>query len=234
MRVEDILYKAYGIAVDRKDPIAGCTLGELGGGAVWEYLQERYMSRILEHAAAERTAYRRYIEKLDLPAQRIGVMNFVGRGVTQRCLTKILGKELTGLYFAMEYDIDHILGANYGDVAVSWYPEAFSAHTGKRKLAEQMLLGETVFSAPHGAVIAFSEDGRALYEPTCRTRGAFILECQKGIAEYFEDTLRLGNGLDGLEDTVEMADKIFGLLSDDRFMLSERMKRALQFEDRFQ
>lgn len=232
--VKDMLEKAYGIAVDNKDPIAGYTLGELGSAVVWEHLRKEYMSRILEHAADERAAYHKYIEKLDLPDQKIGMMNFVGRGVTQRCLTKVIEKDLLGFYFAMEYDAEHILGGVRKDIAVSWYPEDFSSHTSKRKLAEQMLLGETVFSAPHGAVIAFSDEGKPLYESTTHVRGELIRACHEGIVEYFEDAVQLGNGLDGLEDTVEMADAIFGLLCDDRFMLSERIKAAFQFEDRFQ
>ena len=232
--VKDMLEKVYGIAADNVDPVAGHTLGELGADAVWEHLQKEYLPRILEHAANERAAYHKYIEKLDLPDQKIGMMNFVGRGVTQRCLTKIMGKDLFGFYFAMEYDAEHILGEARKDIAISWYPEFLSPHTSKRKLAEQMLLGETVFSAPHGAVLAFSEEGKPLYEPTSHVRGDFIRACQEGIIEYFEDAIRFGSGLNGLNDTVETADAIFGLLCDDRFMLSERIREAFQFEDRFQ
>ena len=81
---------------------------------------------------------------------------------------------------------------------------------------------------------AFSGEGKPLYEPTSHVRGDFIRACQEGIIEYFEDAIRLGSGLNGLDDTVETADAIFGLLCDDRFMLSERIREAFQFEDRFQ
>lgn len=234
MCVKDMLNKVYGISADSLDPIAGHTLGELGSAAVWEHLQKEYMGVILQHAVEERASYKKYIEKLDLKAQRIGMMNFVGRGVTQRCLTKIMGKDLTGFYFAMEYGADNILGETGKELAVSWYSEPFSTHTSKQKLAEQMLLGETVFSAPHGAVVAFSEQGEPLYEPTSQIRGDFVKACQNGIMEYFEDIIQLEKGLDQLNNTVEMADAIFGLLRDSRFMISKSIEETIQFEDRFQ
>lgn len=108
-----------------------------------------------------------------------------------------------------------------------------STHTGRRKLAEQLLLGETVFSAPHGAVLAFSDSGEPVYEGTTEARAALVQACHRGISAYLEDILTLNGGLRGLENTVDTADALFGLLCDGRFHLSDEIRSGFRFEDRF-
>lgn len=232
MSFGEMLEKAYGLPVDSKESAAGGTLGELGIERVWKLLENDYLEQILNHAAIERERYLRYIDSLKIYGERIGMMNFVGRGVTQRCLQSILGQKLDGYYFALEYDSGQILDAE--TKAFTWYPELLSTHTGRRKLSEQLLLGETVFSAPHGAVVAFSESGDPIYEKTSESRAALVTACQEGITEYLEDILQLNGGLEGLQATVDMADRMFGLLCDGRFLLSDEIKMGFHFEDLFQ
>lgn len=231
MALGEMLERVCGLAADSGDEAAPRTPGQLGSGAAWEHLRRRYLPRILERAAEERARYLRYIRSLGLDGARVGMMNFVGRGITQRCLQSLLGRPLTGFYFALEYDSLRILE---GSEAAAWYPERISTHTGRRKLAEQFLLGETVFSAPRGAVLAFSEDGEPLYEETTKERAALVESCHRGILAYLEDILALNGGLEGLENTVDTADAIFGLLCDRRFRLSREIREGFRFEDRFQ
>lgn len=232
MRFGDILEKAYGISADADDPVINDTLLQLGNEQAWDRIQARYMDRILAKAAEERSAYLSYVGSLGLSASKIGMMNFVGRGVTQKCLQHILEREIIGFYFALEYDAKGILGKE--TIAQSWYSEPLSTHTGKSKLAEQLLLGETVFSAPHGAVLGFSKNGEPIYEPTSKERARLIEACHRGIEEYFEDVLLLDGGFNNLRDSVNTADHIFGLLRDSRFVFSESIRNGFQFEDRFQ
>lgn len=231
MALGEMLERVCGLAADGDDEAAAHTVGQLGPGAAWEHLRSRYLPRILDRAAEERTRYLRYIRSLELDGARTGMMNFVGRGVTQRCLQALLGRPLTGFYFALEYDSARILE---GSEAAAWYPEMISTHTGRRKLAEQLLLGETVFSAPQGAVLVFSEDGEPVYEETTKERAALVESCHRGILAYLEDILALNGGLEGLEYTVDTADAIFGLLCDGRFRLSDEIRESFRFEDRFQ
>lgn len=231
MPLEDLLEQIYGQAVATDDPFAKRTVGELGSEAAWEHLRCRYLPQILERAKWERARYLRYIDSLDLAGERIGMMNFVGRGVTQKCLHSILKRDLIGFYFALEYDSNQILN---GSAAISWYPELLSTHTGRRKLAEQLLLGETVFSAPVGSVLDFSDGGEPIYEKTTKERAALVCRCHTGIHEYLDDVLALRGGLQGLEDTVDTVDEMFGLLVDRRFRLSSETRSGFQFEDRFQ
>ena len=230
MRFGEMLGKIFGLASGRTAPAADCTLGELGWEEAWKRLERGYLRQILDRAAEERERYLRYIGSLGLSGERIGMMNFVGRGVTQRCLQSILGKGLTGFYFALECDSAHIL--NSGE-ALSWYPERLSTHTGRRKLAEQLLLGETVFSAPCGAVVNFSKSGDPVYEETAKERAALVQGCHRGILEYLEDVLTVNGGLEGFAEAVDAADGIFGLLPDGRFRLSGEIRAGFRFEDRF-
>jgi len=232
MDIGGMLEKAYGVAANKEDPLASRTLGELGSHKAWNHLREHYLDRILERAAVERTRYLQYIKTFGLTDEKLGMMNFVGRGVTQRCLQNVLERELTGFYFALEYDAAYILDQEYS--ARSWYPKPISPHVGQSRLAEQLLLGETVFSAPHGAVVAFSDDETPIYEPTKPERAVLVAACHHGIEAYMEDILQMEPDLEGLENTVDLADAIFGLLCDGRFLLSEEIKAGLTFEDRFQ
>lgn len=232
MSFGEMLEKAYGLAANPKERLAGGTLSELGIERVWKILQNDYLEQILNHAAMERERYLRYINSLKISGEQIGMMNFVGRGVTQRCLQAILGQKLNGYYFALEYDSSQILDAE--TKAFTWYPELLSTHIGRRKLSEQLLLGETVFSAPHGAVAAFTESGEPIYEKTSESRAALVTACQEGIIEYLEDILQLNGGLEGLQANVDMADRMFGLLCDGRFLLSDEIKTSFHFEDLFQ
>lgn len=232
MSFEAMLEKAFGISADEDDPMANDCLTQWSGERVWNQLQVRYLDRILTKAAEERSAYLSYIDSLGITASRIGMMNFVGRGVTQKCLQRILEREITGFYFAVEYDTESVSGKE--TITRSWYADPLSTHTGKSKLAEQLLLGETVFSAPQGAVLAFEEGGRPVYEPTSEKRAGLIEACHQGIEEYFEDFLLLNAGLHDVRHSADAADEIFGLLRDSRFAFSDSIQEGLQFEDRFQ
>lgn len=231
MSLGDLLARIYGVADTEDDDEARRSVADIGIESTWEYLCRRYLPHILEHSATERERYLRYMNSFDLCEERIGMMNFVGRGVTQKCLQSILERNLIGFYTALEYDSNHILDKC---AAVSWYPELLSTHTGKRKLAEQLLLGETVFSAPVGALMAFSDKGEPVYEKTTKGRAAFVLACHAGIAKYLDDILTLRGGLQGLENTVDTVDTVFGLLCDGRFRFSDEIRNGFQFEDRFQ
>lgn len=230
MRIGEMLEKVYGIAGDL-EPMAEYTVGELGTEKSWMCVQ-RHMKHILEHAALERTGYQRYIATQISHCSNPGMMNFVGRGVTQRCLQNILGQKLSGFYFALEYDAAYILGEKAS--VFSWYPEPLSTHTGKSALAEQLLLGETIFSAPCGAVVSFSDSGKPIYEQTKRERVELINACHRGIEAYVGDILQIRGNIDGLADTVNLADAIFGLLGHGPFVPSRDIKVGLQEEDRFQ
>lgn len=230
MKVGETLEKVYGIA-GGLEPMAEYTLGELGAGKSWICIQ-RHMQRILEQAALERAGYQRYIDAQMIHCGNLGMMNFVGRGVTQRCLQNIFERELNGFYFALEYDAASILGEKAS--AFSWYSEPCSTHVGKSGLAEQMLLGEIIFSAPCGALVSFSNDGEPIYEQTKPERINLINACHQGIKTYVEDIQQIYGSMDGLADTAELADSIFGLLGNGPFILSRDIRAGLQAEDRFQ
>lgn len=77
-----LLERTYGVRAAGDDVAADRLVGELGQEAAWEHLRRQYLPQILDHAAVERARYLRYIDSLELSEEKLGMMNFVGRGVT--------------------------------------------------------------------------------------------------------------------------------------------------------
>lgn len=233
MNLQNILEKVFGVTCDEQDSRKYETIGELGIEQVWNHINKLYMDKILGHAEIERARYLSYIQSLGILSNKIGMMNFVGRGLTQRCLQIIMEHDIVGLYFALEYDADELLNREKNNV-LSWYTERISQHTCRIKLGEQLLQGETVFSAPHGAVVAFSDSGEPVYEQTLDSRVKLIEACHEGILQYIDDALYMENDIKIFSENIDMIDALFGMLTDERFIFSDEIKESFVFEDRYQ
>lgn len=232
MNIKDILEKAFGISCREKDSRKNDTIGKYGINGVWKHIKEIYLNEILQQAKIERERYLRYIQSTGVLSHRTGMMNFVGRGLTQKCLQDIMECDIWGFYFALEYDAAEILREK--DRALSWYKERIEPHMGRMKLGEQLLQGETIFSAPHGAVIAFSDSGEVVCEQTLEARGRLIEMCQEGVLQYISDALDMEKDFELFSQNINLADAIFGMLTDGRFLLSDEIKEGIVFEDRYQ
>lgn len=232
MSIEDILEKAFGIACREQDSRKDDTIGKCGISEIWKYMKEFYLEDILRQAKIERERYLQYIQSTGALSHKTGMMNFVGRGLTQRCLQNIMECDILGFYFALEYDADEILREK--DRALSWYKERIEPHTGRMKLGEQLLYGETIFSAPHGALITFSDAGEAIYEQTSEPRGKLIEMCHKGILQYIDDALYIEKDFRMFSQNINLVDAIFGMFTDGRFCFSDEIQEGIVFEDRYQ
>lgn len=227
VKYERILKKGFGIQIDQDDSYLGSTLYEVGKEVLFRHTVERYASRILENAERERANYFKYLEKLHLQGQ-LGFVNFVCRGVTQYCITKMTKKRIKGFYFASEEDIldiyPHIEDIFY------LYGENLSTHTSKLNLVTKYLYGETILSAPNGQLICFSEEGLPIYEER-RRNFAKIRDCHKGIEQYMEDMLEIMPDLNELLFSNEQIDQIWGAFDLKNVILSQDVREVFCFED---
>lgn len=232
LKLEEMLEKVFGIRALEQDRLKGLTVAGIGKEAALKHVTSVYADRILEEAEEERKQYLKYIvDECGLKRdERIGMMNFVGRGVTQRCLSSLLEQDVTGFYFALEYDAEDILKDN--DRAYAWYPDKMSTHTARSNIFIKYLFGEAAFSAPHGQLQRFDKTG-PVFEADQKERAEQLLECHAGIRQYWSDMMDLLPDGRELMDSVETADEILGLLGNGRFRWSDEVMGFFQLQDSY-
>lgn len=227
--LKELLQKAFGIVCDEDDSCRDERVGDMGKDMVVCHVLKRYQDRILKKAAHEREQYHQYIGRMGMNHyKRVGMMNFVGRGVTQKCLSKIVeGTELVGLYFALEYEADEILE---GETALSWYPQRMSTHTATDNLFINYLFGEMVFTAPHGQFMGFDEAGNPVFAQENADYEGLRL-CHEGIRSYIEDMLELFPKVDEIAINSGFADELLGMLDRERIIFNREMLKYFAFQD---
>ena len=96
---------AFNVHADSDDRLALKKCHEVDPEALVRHIVTRYGERILGNARTERHAYGKYLRTLGLrDRDRLGCVNFVGRGITQRMVSRILKRDLEGFYFAKEVE----------------------------------------------------------------------------------------------------------------------------------
>lgn len=218
---EDLIENTFAVLCDKEDEYRGMRIGDIGKDRILSHIKERYMYTILQNALSEREKYCRYLQETQIAAyKRLGLMNFVGRGVTQKCLSKIIdGADLVGLYFALEYDADDIL--QEGDEAFSWYLQKMSTHTATDNVFINYLRGERVFSAPHGSLVSFDEMGKPIFKQNVGESYEGLLRVHKGIKEYVEDMQGVFTEIDEIMISSQFADCLLGMLDREKIKLHE-------------
>lgn len=227
VKYEKILEKAFGIKIDADDKYMGCALYEVDKEKLFRHTIERYSKRIFKNAEQERINYFKYLETLQLGKQ-IGFVNFVCRGVTQYCMSKMMKKRMKGFYFASEEDIVDIY-PHMEDISCL-YGEYLSTHTSRLNLVIKYLYGETIFSSPNGQLIRFSEVGTPIYAE--RSEGfTEIHDCHMGIEQYIADMMNIISNVSETTFSNEMVDQILGIFDLENVILSEKVKKVFSFED---
>ncbi|MCM1302700.1 MAG: haloacid dehalogenase [Lachnospiraceae bacterium] len=227
VKYEKILEKAFGVGADANDIYLGKMLYEAGKEELFHHTVERYGQRILENAKQERINYFKYLETLQL-GESLGFVNFVCRGVTQYCTSKMIKKRIKGFYFASEEDIYHIY-PHMEDI-FCLYGENVSTHTSRLNIVIKYLYGETIVSAPDGQLICFSEEGKPIYEPRSKSF-ARIRECHNGVEKYIDDMIKIIPDLSDPIFSNELIDRIWGMFGTENVILSQEVKETFSFED---
>lgn len=227
VKYEQLLDKAFGISIDNKDNYYGKLLYEIGKEKLFRHTVEHYGTKILKNAAEERKNYLTYIDKLSL-GLNVGFVNFVCRGVTQYCISKIIKQRMKGFYFAAEEDLLDIYP--WKEDIFCLYEGLVSTHTSKWNLIIKYLFGEVVLTAPEGQLIYFEKDEIPVYE---KRKSSFeeIKKCHQGIEQYVEDIMNIIPNIALGTFSLEMIDKIFGVFGLENVILSEEVINAFQFED---
>ncbi len=230
--VAETLKGAFGVSEEKlgnEGKLLKVMLSELDDSEYYRIFTEDYYEAIIESASALRKRYIKYIDRLNVSKDgSIGMMNFVGRGVTQNRLQRLLGRELTGVYFGKEHEIEEFLKE---DTCLSWYTEPMSTHTSRKNLFINYLQGEAIFSSDVGTLMDFTDDGAPVFAHTSEGRVQLMKACHMGILQYIEDLKKLGVELVDFQPSVSFVDNTFGLLTKLEVQFSDEICTNFEFED---
>lgn len=229
--IGDILQIAFGVCPDKDDTFLGNSFFEVSKDQVIKHIIMNYSEQIFENSAKERDNYNRYIASLGiLEDNKIGCVNYVGRGVTQRCISKIIGKDLYGYYFATQNEMLEVLSSQ--DNIFALYGKFANLYTERSSIISKCLFGEVVLSAPDEQLIKFTETGEPLFQ---RGRGkrnySPIDDCHQGITKYVDDLINIDINLMQRSFNIDIIDRLYDLFSSNDCILSEEVKSSFVFND---
>jgi predicted HAD superfamily hydrolase len=196
-----------------------------------DHILEHYSDAILENSALEREEYIKYFNTCDIKSnEKIGVVNFVGKGVTQYFLNKLFpGNKFYFYYFATEIDIKQKkLDFN---MIHSLYGNYLSQYTSKNVLARHYSMAESVFSAPTEQFVRF-RNGIPEYLLPKRFDFSEMIQCHLGIESFFDDILKIDSNVFTRTYDAQTMEYLFGLLFNTKyFIVPDKIKKAFSVTD---
>ena len=187
---------------------------------------DAWKTAVLQRAKKLRADYKKYIKKLSLREQDIGVFDFVAKGTTQFYLRRLLPQHLKGLYFLRlepEYMKDKHL-----DI------ESFFSDEEKETsiIYQYYYVLETVLTSPYPSVKEFCDGGIPVFESETRNKESldFVHDAQRGIEAYFADYMNLISDSEKVQN--KKLDEAMLSLVDKLFILDEKFL-SLVVEDPF-
>lgn len=231
LKINQLLLHAFGVHVEPDDLTAEKYYYDLSEEDFFNYILKKYQDMILANACQERIHYLKYIDSLNInETDKIGVVNFVSRGVTQYFLEKIIDRELIGYYFAAEYDVENILGSVQR--FYSFYPEIVSPFSGETNFTAKYLFGEVVFSSPDEQFIKFDDNNTPVFDSGISEREfSLIQECHRGIEQYIDDIMETDKNLLQRSFNIEMIDEFYGMLSNKNYICADEIKKMFVLYD---
>jgi HAD superfamily hydrolase (TIGR01549 family) len=227
--LRELLYRAFGVEGDKEDTNLDLCCFEWEDDQIITYLIETYGNTILSHAEEERIRYLNYVDSLHLQnAANLFCVNFVGRGATQFFISKLLGREITGFYFALE---SFQKESYFIDIPARGLYDSYSGDITRSFLLKHFLFGEVVLSSPDEQFIRFDADGKPIFDNLGKNRNFSIIDkCHAGIREYFNDASAIHYGLSG-HMTMNLVDELYGLFLTDRCVISDQVRNSFIFKD---
>ncbi|KTE92014.1 haloacid dehalogenase [Desulfitobacterium hafniense] len=231
LKINQLLFQAFGVSAKPDDLTAEKFYYDLSEEEFIDYILKNYQDRILSNACQERIHYLNYINSLNInKTDKIGVVNFVSRGVTQFFLEKIINKELIGYYFAAEYGVENILGPEQR--FYSFYPNMVSPFSGDTNFTAKYLFGEVVFSSPDEQFIKFNEKNEPIFDSGISERElSLIQKCHQGIEQYIDDIMEMDKNLLQRTFNIEMIDEFYGMFSNRNYDCADEIKKMFVLYD---
>lgn len=229
--VKQILQVAFGVDPVNDDIFLDYSLFEISKEQIVTYVIQNYSKHILENSKVERENYHQYIRTLELSADdKIGCVNYVGRGFTQRCFSNVIGRELYGYYFATENDICEIMPSL--DTIFALYGNLMHPDMERSAFKSKFLFGEVILSSPDNQLVKFDQKGQPVFQCDKKARNFFpIGECHQGITKYVDEMLDIDVRLQERCFDTKIIESYYELFLSQACILSENVRSSFLFSD---
>lgn len=181
---------------------------------------------ILMKSEIQRGNYRKYIEKLNLSNDDIGMFDFVAKGTTQMYLSKLFLQHMKGFYF-LQLEPEFM-----ADKGLDIEPFYSDAEKNSSAIFDNYYILETMLTSPYSQMEEFDREGKPVFADETRSEkdlGVFE-KAQNGIAEYFEEYVRLVPEEARIENK-RLDEKMLALIN--RIQINDEDFMALKVEDPF-
>lgn len=156
-------------------------------GITAEQKEGEWSREILAKAAIQRGNYERYIQKLHIQGDNIGMFDFVAKGTVQMYLQKLFPQHIKGFYF-LQLEPEFM-----EDKRLDIQPFYSDEEKNTSMIFDHYYILETILTSPYPQMEELDEDGSPVF--AVETRNEKDIQCferaQKGILTYFEDYLRI-------------------------------------------
>lgn len=142
---------------------------------------------ILAKAVVQRDNYKKYIKKLNIQDDKVGMFDFVAKGTVQLYLQKLFSQHVKGFYF-LQLEPEFM-----ADKGLDIQPFYSDAEKNTSIIFDSYYILETILTSPYPQMEELDGDGSPVF--AAETRNEKDIQClekaQKGIVAYFEEYLKI-------------------------------------------
>lgn len=181
---------------------------------------------ILIKSEMQRGNYKKYIGKLDLNDEGLGMFDFVAKGTTQMYLGKLFSQHIKGFYF-LQLEPEFM-----ADKGLDVEPFYTDEEKNSSAIFDNYYILETMLTSPYSQMEEFDENGDPIFADETRSKkdlGVFE-RAQDGITKYFDEYMRLVPEAVRTENK-KLDEKMLALVN--RIQIKDDDFMALQVEDPF-
>lgn len=227
-KIGNLIKRVFGI--DIKGELSNIYYYEIDNEELKKIIIDEYLEKILLNALEERNNYINYINNLEIGRyDNLACVNFVGRGITQFCMQKLLRKKLDGFYFGTEYGMHKFYVKE--DLPLGLYGNLEEPCMTESKIIGNYLVGEMFFTSPEEQLIKFNELGIPIFNQNSGRDYSYIESVHKSSLEYICEMKEIYEDIDNWEIDEKLIDEIYGIMLDFLRQFPEHMKEKLSFND---
>ncbi len=157
------------------------------GIAVEDIAKIERRKEILLKSEIQRGNYKKYIQKLDMCDNSIGMFDFVAKGTTQMYLQKLFPQHIKGFYF-LQLEPEFM-----SDKGLDIEPFYSDEEKISSAIFDNYYILETMLTSPYSQMEEFDENGEPVFADETRsgTDIKVFEQAQAGIRKYFEEYISL-------------------------------------------
>ena len=201
---------------------------------IMKKIMDEHEGEILERAALERRHYEKYLAGLGNNFDNVGVVDMGYAGTIQFYLQRLLGKNLTGYYFAT--NVNNRFGVSAAERMRGCFTENDDYGLTTSAIYKYHLLFESILTAPDAQLKFFDEEGNPIFgnpEPAQFQIGD-IREVHEGISAFCRDVLEIfGEYILKIPIDFDFVDKWVRSFVDDEEIIAPEVKNIFNFDDEY-